>query len=321
MNGYVEVKPVVVTPDQAKEWLDHNVFGSQRKLRPAHVAFLAGEMKAGRFRRGTPIEFGSLNGKLFLVNGQHTLNALVQYGEPYELVMVIQPVASEEALGWLYNTHDSGLSRSWTDAYAALKLNTKYNMTDTEVNAYGRAAPYIGGCFGYRGVKEFSASRNRDARIGIMDAYHEAARTYLDSLLPAEPPLRRALLQAPAFALGTYTVANAGDRAAEFWRLAADDQNLTKEDPPKVATMLAQRPERHRQRIMIGLGQSLALVWNAYYLGKQIKTAKLIQKPTDVVRILGTPLAEPDAGLTEAATPEQEEAFDKARDAFGMGSA
>lgn len=327
MNGYVEVKPVVVTPDQAKEWLEHNVFESQRKLRPAHVVFLAGEMKSGRFRRGTPIEFGVLNGKPFLVNGQHTLSAVVQSGQSVELIMVTQPVPSEEALGWLYNTHDSGLARTWVDAYAALKLNSKFNMTDSEVNAYGRAAPFIGGCFGYREVKEFSASRNRDARISVMEAYHDAARTYLDCLLPAEPAIRKALMLAPCFALGTYTVANDKERATQFWTLAADDQNLTKADPPKVATMLAQRPTNYRQRAMVGLAQSLVLIWNSHCLGKPIKLTKkgeppaLITKPADVVRILGTPLAEPEAGLTEAATPEQEEAFEKARDAFGTGSA
>jgi hypothetical protein len=316
MNALVEVAPISVTPAQAQEWLDNNFFHKQRKRRLAHAQFLASEMAAGRFRRGTVIEFGVLNGVLHLVNGQHTLAAVVLHGAPVELIVVKQPVADEEALGRLYNTHDSGLTRTWTDAYAALDLSGRFKMTDTEVNAFGRAAPYIIGGFGYRCVLEAVKSRSKEGRIGTMEAYHQAARAYLDCLSVAEPYIRRALMVAPIFALGTYTMFHDQERAARFWTLAADDQNLSKSDPPKVVTVLAQRLERRTEKALIGLGQSVALVWNRFAKGQDVRTVRLVRTPTDTARVLCTPLSDPELDL-EAVTPEQEDAFERARDAFG----
>lgn len=321
MNALVDVSTQSVTPEQAADWLANHLFERQRKRRSHHVEFLATEMAASRFRRGTVIEFGVLDGKAHLVNGQHTLAAVERFGGPVELVVVRQRVADELELARLYNTHDSGLSRTWTDAYAALNLNNRFRMSDTEINAFGRAAPFIAGGFGLRAVREAAQNRSRDVRAGVMEAYHVAAREYLDCLHLAEPAIRKALLQAPVFALGAFTVAHDQERASRFWSLAADDQNLSKTNPPKVATMLAQRPNNRGQRAMIGLGQSLAAVWNAYVLDREVKRPQLVRTPGDAVRLLRTPLEEEAQGelaplvhVAQNAAPEA--VFDRLRQVF-----
>lgn len=313
MTDSVDVKAGLVTPEQADEWLKKNHFERQRNRRPRHVAFLASEMAKGTFRKYTQIEFGVFNGHAYLVNGQHTLEALVSYGKPVELVVIRQAVADEEGLARLYNTYDSGLSRTWVDAYAAMNLSNRYDMADQEVNAYGRAAPYISGNFTYHGVRDSLASKSKDQRLSIMEAYHPAAKLYLTCLEQAEPPIRRALMLPPLLALGTFTISSDPERATTFWTLAADDQNLTKTDPPKVATMLAQRVDNKRQRTMIGLAQSAIVAWNAYVLDKEIKAPRLIRSPTDIVQILATPLAE----QTPATEPVQDDGLDAARELFG----
>lgn len=323
MATTVQTETIVVTPQMAEDWLEHNHFEQQRKRRPRHVDYLAGELKAGRFRKGTVIEFGVLKGRAYIVNGQHTLAAVVQSGISIELVIVRQTVQTEDALARLYNTHDSGLPRTWVDAYAAMGLNQRWNMTDSEITAYGRAAPYIAGEFTQKGVREALANRSKDLRINTMETHHEAAKQYFACLSEAEPPIRKALLLPPMLALGTYTLFHAKEAAEEFWSLAADDQNLSKTDPPKVTTILAQRIERRTQKALVGLGQSVIGAWNASVLGKEVKTPKLIKNPTDIVRIFGTPLAEPaqESMLPVDEDPEVEKAEDevmeRAREVFG----
>lgn len=312
MTDSVEVKVVLVTPEQAEEWLNKNHFNRQRSRRPRHVTFLASEMTKGTFRKYTQIDFGVFNGHACLVNGQHTLEALVSYGKPLELLVVRHPVADEEGLARLYNTYDSGLTRTWVDAYAAMDLGNRYNMSDTEVNAYGRAAPFIFGAFGYHGVRDALANKSKDQRLSIMEAFHPSAKLFLTCLEQAEPAIRRALLLPPMFALGTYTIHHDNERGVTFWTLAADDQNLTKTDPPKIATMLAQRVDNKRQRTLIGLGQSVVAAWNAYVQEKELKP-RLIKNPTDVVQILATPLADP----TAAPETVRDDGLDDVREMFG----
>lgn len=316
MTDGIEVRKTLVTPERAAEWLAKNHFPRQRARRPKHVTFLAAEITAGRFRKGTPVEFGVFNGHAHLVNGQHTLAAIELAGVAVELIVIRHEVGTEEELSRLYTTHDSGLTRSWNDAYAAMDLNQKYNMADAEINAYGRSAPYIAGAFTYRGVRDALASKSRSLRLAIMEAYHPSAKLFLTCLEQAEPPIRKALMMPPLFALGTFTISADPDRATRFWTMAADDQNLSKTDPPKVATILAQRIENSRQKTMIGLAQSVIVVWNAYVQDREIKSPRMIRNPTDIVQILATPLADTTAE-TEAASPLQPDGLDQAREMFG----
>lgn len=316
MTDSIEVGKTLVTPEQAAEWLAKNHFPRQRARRPKHVSFLANEITAGRFRKGTPVEFGVLDGRAFLVNGQHTLAAIELAGIPVELIVIRHEVDTEEELSRLYTTHDSGLTRSWNDAYAAMDLNQKYNMTDAEINAYGRAAPYIAGAFTYRGVRDALASKSRSSRLAIMEAYHPSAKLYLTCVEQAEPPIKKALMLPPLMALGTFTISSDPDRATKFWTLAADDEKMAKTEPPKVATILAQRIENSRQKTLIGLGQAVIVVWNAYVQSKEIRKPRAIKSPTDIVQILATSLAEP---VTEGdpISQDQSDALDQARGLFG----
>jgi hypothetical protein len=300
-----------VSAEQAADFLDKTTFLGQRKLDLVHVRYLAGLMRDGSFRPASPAEFAELpDGRRFLVNGQHTMSAIVDYGGAIDLNITIYSVDDMVGIGVLYNTFDRNKPRSLKDNWQALDMKKRYAMLDNEVTAFGRAAPFIAGNFGYRPTKIAQQYRSPDLRARVMDNHHEAARQFMDCLKPAEPAIRRALLYPPVLALGVYTVAHDHDRAVRFWILAADDQNLSKTDPPKAATMLAQRPMKGILKTQVALAQSLIAVWNAYVVERQMKHPKLLKDPSDAVRILGTPLAEdaqdgrmpldPDSDLLEA---------------------
>ena len=312
----------LVSPPIAAGWLQSATFDGQRQVRRSHAVRLARAMTAGRFRETTTVEFAvTPDGKRFLVNGQHTLNAVVEAGATIRLIIVNTPVADLDAVKALYTTFDNGLSRTFTNSYAAMGLNEKFDMTDTEVNAYGRAVPFIAGAFGFRSTRE-ALARQKSATNGLRQwfVYHVAARRFLDCLAPSEPMVRRALLQPAVFALGVYTIAHNPEKAELFWSAAAADEKLAKVDPPKAATVLAQRPSgRGTMKAQVALAQAIALAWNAYVLGRIVKTASISKAPTDAVRILGTPLAEDEAGngAAHGATDHENNDADETADLHG----
>ena len=69
----------LITPDKAQALLE-TCYQGQRPLRQHHVRFLRHLMRTGHWRQGAEIHCARVEGERFLVNGQHTLTALVQEG-------------------------------------------------------------------------------------------------------------------------------------------------------------------------------------------------------------------------------------------------
>src|SRR2546429_8204953 len=94
-----------ITPDQARQYLDHN--GCNRKLRIKTAEQYARDMTSGAWlEKPIPICI-DVNGNL--INGQHTLNALILSGKSYRF-LVAKDVPNDVAA-----ILDRGLGRSLSD--------------------------------------------------------------------------------------------------------------------------------------------------------------------------------------------------------------
>jgi hypothetical protein len=94
---------VDLTPQMAEDWLTNSI-GHNRKLMDSHVDYLAGEMKAGRWRLTHQGIAFSTNG--MLLDGQHRLWAVVMSGVTVPMrVFVNEPHEAMEVL-------DTGRRRS-----------------------------------------------------------------------------------------------------------------------------------------------------------------------------------------------------------------
>jgi hypothetical protein len=120
-----------VSPAKAEEWLTLNAFPNQRPLKVKHRDFLANEIFAGRFIQGTQIHFVVFGKKKFLVNGQHTLSAILKTGITVLLAVLTTTVDSMEEVVKIYLGHDpKGTGRStltahaWNAFYAGKKIKT-----------------------------------------------------------------------------------------------------------------------------------------------------------------------------------------------------
>ena len=100
-----------VSPEQAQAWLSSGGARLQRKHSQRRVAKYADMMRTGRWQlNGVPI---SITSDGHVVNGQHRLRAIVEFGQPVTF-WVEQNVNPET-----FKTHDTGVAvRSATDRAA-----------------------------------------------------------------------------------------------------------------------------------------------------------------------------------------------------------
>lgn len=123
-NGSVEV--MKVTPELASEWLA-DMWGEQRNIRQRHVARLASDMEAGRFRL-SPDAILRVKGKL--ANGQHRLKAVIESGKPQQF-LVLESNDDE-----LYKVVDAGLKRVVGDALLGMPYSRNVASIAGWVRAY-----------------------------------------------------------------------------------------------------------------------------------------------------------------------------------------
>lgn len=101
----IKARIMVITPDLAKQWLEKNKLN--RRLSAVHAKRLSRDITAGRWVfTGLPIVFDS-NGDL--VNGQHTLTAVVDAGTPI-VSLVVSGVEPKALFAF-----DDGKRRSFAD--------------------------------------------------------------------------------------------------------------------------------------------------------------------------------------------------------------
>jgi hypothetical protein len=122
-NGFVpNVKLVYTTPEMAAEIVEaHNALQDkfpgitfQRKLSSANVSRLSEDMRDGMYRPGITTVATSARDRI--LNGQHTLNAIIQTGKPQWLILISGiPEALEE---WYFKGFDKGSNRSHSQRLA-----------------------------------------------------------------------------------------------------------------------------------------------------------------------------------------------------------
>jgi hypothetical protein len=120
-----------VTPALAEEWLK-NPFDKQRTPRDHHVILLWEEMENGTFFPHSTIAFAELDGKRYLIDGQHRLMAVSAYGKPVKMLVMTKKATSMKQIQEWYASIDQGLRRTAYDAIKAQGLSSEPKMTGSE---------------------------------------------------------------------------------------------------------------------------------------------------------------------------------------------
>ncbi len=132
----------IVTPDQARRWLDEFNFENQRPRKEFDVAKLATVIHRDEFALCSLI-FYIWNGRPYLVDGQHRLEACVTSGRPIEVGIVCKVVDSYEKVRNAYASCDNHKPRTVGVRVAATSMPVETCMSVTQCTRLLSAVHFI----------------------------------------------------------------------------------------------------------------------------------------------------------------------------------
>jgi hypothetical protein len=290
------VEQRVIYPDQAQEWLSNAMYDKQRPLRQQKVMFYASLMKQGEWMPNTLLRFGVLDGKLHNIDGQHRLAALIESQTPQKFFVSLEHVRDDYELGLLYASIDSGNSRTPYDKLHALGVDAFYGWTATELNIAATAVKFISMDFRQNHT---SSDFSTKSTTSLLDKYASSFDTYrqFTEKLPIymiSPAKRRSTVAVALITIQQSSRKYGADKPKEFWGGAFSLENISKNDPRKVAfdhlvgTGMEGGGQSAKKMIMSAAKSAriLANCWNAFAEDRPLSFTRAVE--TMPIRIAGS---------------------------------
>lgn len=288
---------VVFDSKLAQTWLDRFHFDFQRKPKRWAIEYYANEMRAGNFKPYTMIEIANVNGKKYLVDGQHRLMAIASADVKMPLVVLETDVANEQEVGERYAQTDRGLKRTTADQFAAVALPEEFGLSHTKLNAIGAACVLIDSDFTRQSQRGISLGK----KLEMIREYAPYACQFYDAIedygVPREMAkiVLRAATLAVAIVTYRYSSARFGVEAVDdFWIGAISDNEIKTGDPRKLAnrhmlesSMMGAGSVR-RQRVSASYSAKyIAHCFNAFVSNESRAFTRVL--PNSNIKILGSP--------------------------------
>lgn len=290
-----------VTPDTARLWLSSRPYKGQRQLRGNHVKFLAEEMERGRFRSTAEIVFAVEDGhRHFMINGQHTLNAIAVCGIPQTVIVVCHQSSGPEETASMYGAIDTNVSRTVSDYWSALGLKEELGFTSTHLNAVGGACKFIFNKFrgGNNGLK-----MHQDDYESIIRQYAPFAHQYFDICIGMPKEIAKSSHRSATLSVAMATLRFSSqvfgfDKISDFWHGVLFDDGISTGDPRKVAYrhlltvgMSGGSPHGNRKAVQASAQYSARYIANCFnaYIEKRSLLKTMVNDQSLPIKIIGSP--------------------------------
>lgn len=276
---------IMVTPEMATTLRSDCHFERQRPISPANVHRLALEMKRGWFIPGTPVYLCTLpDGKMQIVNGNHTLEAIRESGVSVPLTFVYARVDDIEAAARVYANLDLQKVRTWQNSLQAVRGDATW-FDGKVVSAVGIIMAGLAGTTKSRDDGGMATSRT--ARFEMFDEYKSAGHILHEAMLGGDRRIYRLATNAAALAVALITAKYQPSASAEFWGAVVKDDGLVVGDPRKtLIRYLQENAGGSGSASRLNTIKAAASAWNAAW---QNRDASFF-KPALVteIKILGT---------------------------------
>lgn len=280
-----------VTPEKAAEYLRCN-YAHNRRLRKHHVAFLANEMRCGRFMPTAEIHLMFRNGDPVLVNGQHTCAAIVQYGKPVAVTVrrTLAQEAGQIAMTYAFG-HDTGLRRTFNDAMGAYSLSEATGLTQSQVEALSSAIRHIKTGFTKARSGEGNIKHSPADIVEYIYVWAAEVKMLFAAVAYCDRHITKLLEKRAALSVAILTIRYQPEKALEFWRGVAMPDGIMWADPRMTARRALEESKGKAGASAVApsrLSRQLARCWNAYFKGEELKQIKITDENAPMV-LLGTP--------------------------------
>lgn len=275
-----------VSPARARAWLETAAFQHQRRLDKEHVAELADYLRRGEFKTDT-LELRRLDGREYLINGQHTLAAIALAGVGTSMNVLILEAPDLASIEHDYAVTDRIQVRSLRQAARAVGLDEELGLAEGELRMLLSATALIARGFAPTRGKDRSL-RGADLRLRLMREWGAEAAAFAGCVGGGQANVVAALRTGGAGAVVLVTLRHAGERAGAFWRTAAGNDGLRRGTPAHtlVDYLLDGRQKVGRRDHV--LARAVARCWNADHDGEPLGTVR-VADPTGPILIAGTP--------------------------------
>lgn len=141
-----------------------------RPIRQHHVSYLARQIQRRNFGNNIiDVATCEETGQRFIVNGNHTLRAIIEADMPLRLTMEQTSCATMDDVRRAYSQYDRGLSRNRADAFRPLHSVADSGISLGEMGRLASAVAFI-----IDDYKTTGGSSRKSKMIGDADLYEEA---------------------------------------------------------------------------------------------------------------------------------------------------
>jgi hypothetical protein len=272
----------IIDPSEAQKWRETKHFERQRRISIKNVQRLAREMQLNRFIRALQIYICRLpDGREYIVNGNHTLEAIILSGISQVLTVTVIDVQDIDEAGRYYAVFDSQHRRTLGDTLRA----TGKDQDIPDVRYVTQAVSLINANFGQSSQGEPVALLDK---IDHIDDYEDAAFTFADLTTGASKEVKRFARRAGIMAVALATLRFQPSCGSEFWRRFVQDDGLRVGMPERtLLTYLRNASASTGQQPRGETARAAALAWNAAFRGQE----RVLLKPNAMSQfvLLGTP--------------------------------
>lgn len=279
-DAWSEVR--LVTPEQARKWRETSHFERQRTISNANVERLAHEMTKGRFIVGTQVYMAVLpDGTDRIINGNHTLEAVVASGIPQPLTITRKNVRDLDEAGRIYAVFDLQKTRTLADSLRAVGRSTDISNSTKVASAVGAISENFNSG-SKRGVPRLE-------RLELMEEYRDAAELFAGCIAQCPKDSVKIVTRAPIMAVALYTLRYQPSMAIDFWRTIARDDGLKVGMPERSLLGWARNAVSSGHIARRDHCRAAALAWNAAFRNETLQVCKPRQMAGFF--ILGTPIS------------------------------
>ena len=229
----ITLRHELITPESARSILTNERYERQRPLDQSVVQEYALAMLNDEFRQGTVISFAVYKGKRYLINGQHTLEAICRAGIALELGIEEIPVDTMEERSYWFSKYDRLKLRSLKQIYDANVIHEAVNMNKSQADCLGACLPLLASGFSsaprMHGSMRMYTSNPR-LRMDFIKAWADEASQFYAAIKGAPGSLSMNIRRAPVFAVALVTYRFTGNDAGEFWADVAQADGLNQGD-------------------------------------------------------------------------------------------
>lgn len=294
--GYTVLSSNVQTigPKLAAELLSSAGYEKNRGISRKYVKHYAEEMRRGNWHLTGTVDLAHLNGRKLLVNGQHTLSAIVTAGMPIKQRVVHYQCDSANDVDALYAHFDKGRGRKYIDTLRAYDFPKQIDLPPSVTQKLTSAVMEI-----ENGLPTARASKPLMSDLERMDSvlpWVEAYKRLDDAISGCSKDIRNKISARTCLPVALITTKFNSD-AGDFWRGVAHLDGLQRNDPRGTLSRFLLTTVASNGRQPAGLEpwdawRGVAHAWNKYYRGASLgrmSSIKQLRSMYPQIVIEGTP--------------------------------